>query len=230
LAFPNHSSAPNRGATRLMRYPSLMAHEGTPHPPEALLAAKGRRLAYFTIAWNSLEGLASVAAGAFAGSISLVGFGIDSFIEVASGSAVLWRFFGRTAGAHRERIALRIIGACFLSLAVYLTYESAHTLLKRESPERSIPGIAIACVSLVAMPLLSRAKKRVGMQLGSRAMHADAVQTDFCVWLSAILLVGLLLNALFGWWWADPVAALLMVPLIAKEGIDCLRGETCDTC
>lgn len=197
---------------------------------QAGLAQKGRRLAYFTIAWNCLEGLVSITAGAFAGSISLVGFGIDSFIEVASGSAVLWRFSATAAGERREKIALRFIGACFLALAAYLVYESAGNLLRQELPERSIPGIAIACASLVAMPLLSRAKKRVAMQLGSRAMHADAVQTDFCVWLSAILLAGLLLNALFGWWWADPVAALLMVPLIAKEGVESLRGEACDTC
>ena len=197
---------------------------------EVSLAKRGRRLAYFTIAWNCLEGLVSVAAGGFAGSISLVGFGIDSFIEVASGSAVLWRFSGGAAGVHREKSALRFIGLCFLALAAYLAYESVQDLSRREPPKRSIPGIAIACASLIAMPLLSRAKKRVGAQLDSRAMRADAVQTDFCVWLSAILLGGLLLNALLGWWWADPVAALLMVPLIAREGIESLRGDTCDSC
>ena len=200
---------------------------------QVFLARKGRTLAYFTIVWNCLEGLASVAAGAFAGSISLVGFGIDSFIEVASGSAMLWRFSGGTGGAgaaHRERSALRFIGICFVALAAYLIYESARDLLRGTAPERSIPGVVIACASLVAMPLLARAKKRLGAQLGSRAMQADAKQTDFCVWLSAILLAGLLLNALLGWWWADPAAALLMVPLIAKEGIESLRGKACATC
>lgn len=194
------------------------------------IAQKGRRLAYFTIAWNCLEGLVSVAAGALASSISLIGFGIDSFIEVASGSAVLWRFSGSAAGEHREKAALRIIGACFLALAAYLVYESTHNLFKHELPDRSIPGIVIACASLVAMPLLSLAKKRVAARAGSKALRADAAQTDFCTWLSAILLGGLLLNALLGWWWADPAAALLMAPLIAKEGIESLRGETCDSC
>lgn len=117
-----------------------------------------------------------------------------------------------------------------MALAAYLTYESARDLLRGTAPERSIPGVVIACASLVGMPLLSRAKKRLGAQLGSRAMQADAKQTDFCVWLSAILLAGLLLNALLGWWWADPAAALLMVPLIAKEGIESLRGKACASC
>ena len=207
-----------------------MAQDSTAQAGAALLAKKSRRLAYLTIVWNGLEGLVSVVAGAFAGSISLVGFGIDSFIEVASGSAILWRFSGRAAGAHREKAALRVIGLCFLALAAYLAYESAHDLLKRQAPERSVAGIVIACAALVAMPLLSRAKKRVGAQLGSRAMQADAAQTDFCFWLSAILLAGLLLNALLGWWWADPAAALLMVPLIAREGVQSLRGESCDSC
>lgn len=207
-----------------------MARECSAPPAGPLLTATGRRLAYFTIVWNSLEGLVSIVAGAFAGSISLLGFGIDSFIEVASGSAVLWRFSGSAAGHHREKSALRFIGFCFFALAAYLTCESAHDLLKRQAPQRSIAGIAIAGAALVAMPLLSRAKKRVAAQLGSPAMHADAAQTDFCMWLSAILLGGLLLNALLGWWWADPAAALLMVPLIAKEGLASLRGETCDAC
>lgn len=206
------------------------ARDSIPEAARICLARKGRRLAYFTVAWNCLEGLASVISGAFAGSISLVGFGIDSFIEVASGSAVLWRFSGSASGAHREKSAVRLIGLCFVALAAYLTYESARDLLSGTAPERSIPGVVIACVSLVAMPLLSRAKKRVGAQLDSRAMQADAKQTDFCMWLSAILLAGLLLNALLGWWWADPAAALLMVPLIAKEGMESLRGKTCASC
>ena len=207
-----------------------MTQDSFAEAAQTSLARRGRRLAYFTIAWNCLEGLVSIAAGAFAGSISLVGFGVDSFIEVASGAAVLWRFSGGADGMHRERSALRLIGICFVALAAYLTYESAQDLLRGTAPERSIPGVAIACASLVAMPLLSRAKKHVGAQLGSQAMQADAKQTDFCVWLSAILLAGLLLNALLGWWWADPAAALLMVPLIAKEGIESLRGRACASC
>jgi divalent metal cation (Fe/Co/Zn/Cd) transporter len=193
----------------------------------------GRRLEYFTITWNSFEGLVAIVAGAIAGSISLVGFGIDSFIEVTSGSVLLWRM-SVDAEVHRrelnERQALRIVGACFLLVAAYITYESALDLWSRRAPEHSIPGIILACVSLTVMPLLSRAKRRVGRALGSAAMHADAKQTEFCTYLSAILLAGLLLNALFGLWWADPVAALIMVPIIAKEGIKGLQGKACDEC
>jgi divalent metal cation (Fe/Co/Zn/Cd) transporter len=183
----------------------------------------GRRLEYFTIAWNALEGVVAVVAGAIGGSISLVGFGIDSFIEVTSGSVLLWRM-SVDAEVHRrelnEKRALRIVGVCFLLLAAYIAYESALDLWSRRAPEHSLPGIVLACVSLVVMPLLSRAKRKVGTALGSAAMHADAKQTEFCTDLSAILLAGLLLNTLFGLWWADPVAALLMVPIIAKEGIE----------
>jgi divalent metal cation (Fe/Co/Zn/Cd) transporter len=193
----------------------------------------GRRLEYFTIAWNALEGLVAVVAGAVAGSISLVGFGIDSFIEVTSGSVLLWRMSVDAEVQRRElneRRALRIVGVCFLLLAAYIAYESVLDLWSRRAPEHSIPGIVLACVSLVVMPLLSRAKRKVGHALGSAAMHADAKQTEFCTYLSAILLAGLLLNAFFGLWWADPVAALIMVPIIAKEGIEGFQGKACDEC
>jgi divalent metal cation (Fe/Co/Zn/Cd) transporter len=124
-------------------------------------------------------------------------------------------------------MALRLVGVCFLALAVYVAVESIRDLLSRDAPEHSVFGIVIACVSLIVMPILSRAKKRVGTELNSTAMHADAKQADFCVYLSAILLLGLALNALFGWWWADPVAGLVMVPIIAREGYRGLRAETC---
>src|SRR6266850_5359573 len=194
---------------------------------------RGRRLEYFTIAWNALEGLVAVVAGAIAGSISLVGFGIDSFIEVTSGSVLLWRMSVDAEVQRRElneKRALRIVGLCFLLLAAYIAYESALDMWSRRASEHSIPGIVLACVSLVVMPLLSRAKRKVGRALGSAAMHADAKQTEFCTYLSAILLAGLLLNAFFGLWWADPVAALSMVPIIAKEGIEGLQGKACDDC
>ncbi len=191
---------------------------------------RGKRLEYFTIAWNSLEGIVAVVSGILAGSISLVGFGVDSFIEVTSGTALLWRM-SVDAEAHRreriERITLRIVGACFLSLAAYVGYEAASNLLGKKAPEHSLPGIILACVSLVVMPLLSRAKRRVGAHLKSAAMNADAKQTEFCTYLSAILLGGLLLNMVYGLWWADSVAALVMVPIIAKEGVDGLRAKTC---
>ena len=194
---------------------------------------RGRRLEYFTIAWNSLEGLVALVAGAIAGSISLVGFGIDSLMEVTSGSVLLWRMSVDADVLRRERNerrALRVVGICFLFLAAYIAYESAVDLWSKRAPEHSIAGIVLACVSLVVMPLLSRAKRKVGRALGSAAMHADAKQTEFCTYLSAILLAGLLLNTFFGLWWADPVAALIMVPIIAKEGIEGLQGKACDEC
>ena len=192
------------------------------------IALRGKRLEYFTIAWNMLEGIASVIAGAIVGSISLVGFGLDSFIEVASGTALLWRMSVDADESRRERnetVSLRIVGACFLCLAAYIGLESIRELLAKKASEHSIAGILIAIVSLIVMPLLSKAKRQVGQQLGSAAMHADARQTEFCTYLSAILLAGLLLNMSVGWWWADPVAALVMVPIVAKEGIDSIRGE-----
>ena len=194
------------------------------------MARRGKHLEYFTIAWNTVEGLVAVVAGTLAGSISLVGFGIDSFIEVTSGAVLLWRMSVDADVRKRERrekLSLRIVGVCFLALAAYVGYESVSGLVSRKSPDHSIPGIVLACVSLVVMPLLSRAKKKVGNELGSAAMRADARQTDFCVYLSVILLLGLLLNAALGWWWADPAAGIIMVPLIAKEGVDAMKGETC---
>ncbi|MBS1849320.1 MAG: cation transporter [Acidobacteria bacterium] len=194
---------------------------------------RGRYLEYFTVFWNVGEGLVAVIAGAVAGSISLLGFGIDSFIEVTSGVALLWRMSVDSEIQSRERNerrALTIVGACFLALAVYIAYESAMDLWSKKAPEHSVPGIILACASLIAMPLLSRAKRKVGHALGSAAMHADAKQTEFCIYLSAILLAGLLLNALFGLWWADPVAGFAMVPIIAKEGIEGLRGKACGDC
>ena len=197
------------------------------------IARRGRRLEYFTILWNILEGIVAVVAGAVSGSISLVGFGIDSFIEVTSGAALLWRMAVDADVEKRERnerLALRIVGFCFLALAVYVTYESVSDLWRKQAAEHSIPGIVLACVSLIVMPMLSQAKRRVGYALGSAAMHADAKQTEFCVYLSAILLGGLILNAVFGLWWADPLAALVMAPIIAKEGIEGIQGKGCDAC
>jgi divalent metal cation (Fe/Co/Zn/Cd) transporter len=195
-----------------------------------LIAARGKRLEYFTIGWNTLEGIAAVTAGAIAGSISLTAFGIDSFIEVTSGAALLWRMSVDANEQQRERnerIALRLVGASFLALAAYVALESVYDLVSRQAPEHSVFGIVIACVSLVGMPMLSRAKRRVGKELKSAAMQADATQTDFCVYLSTILLLGLVLNALFGWWWADPLAGLVMVPIIANEGYHGLKAEAC---
>jgi divalent metal cation (Fe/Co/Zn/Cd) transporter len=184
---------------------------------------RGIRLEYVTIAYNSLEAVIALLAGVFAGSIALVGFGLDSVVEVTSGAALLWRLRG---DARRETAALKTVGVCFLVLSAYVTYEAAEALYLRRVPERSAPGIALAAVSMFAMPLLSRAKRQVAGQIASAAMHADARQTEFCAYLSAILLAGLL-NALLGWWWADPAAALVMAPIIAREGWGALRGKRC---
>jgi divalent metal cation (Fe/Co/Zn/Cd) transporter len=199
-------------------------------PDRSRLAQRSRRLEYFTIVWNSLEGLIAVAAGALAGSISLVGFGVDSFIEVTSGTALLWRMSVDADEQHRERrerLTPRIVGASFLALAGYVAYEAIADLATRSAPEVSRVGIALAAVSLVVMPVLARKKREVGRALGSRAMQADATQTEFCMYLSGILLAGLALNALFGLWWADPIAGLVMTPIIAREGVEGLRGNTC---
>jgi divalent metal cation (Fe/Co/Zn/Cd) transporter len=196
----------------------------------ASLVRHGRRLEYFTIGYNSLEGLVAVVAGLLAGSIVLVGFGFDSLIEVTSGAALVWRLHSDANEARRERveaITLRIVGVCFLLLAAYVSYDSIKALIWREEPRESIPGIVLAIASLIVMPLLVRAKRRVARSIKSAALMADSKQTELCTYLSAILLAGLLLNALVGWWWADPVAGLVMVPIIVKEGIEGLRGETC---
>ena len=190
---------------------------------------RGRWLEYVTVGWNSLEGIIAIGAGLVAGSIALVGFGFDSVIEVASGVALLWRLH-MDAPEKRERaeqVALKVVGVSFLALAAYVAFDALKSLVTREPPEASYVGMAVATLSLIVMPLLARAKRRVAAKINSRAMQADSRQTDICAYLSAILLGGLILNALFGWWWADPAAALVMTPIIGKEGVAALRGETC---
>lgn len=196
----------------------------------------GIRLEYVTLAWNGFEALVAIVSGVIAGSIALVGFGLDSVIEMSSGATLLWRLKSDADECRREkveRIALRIVGASFIALAVYVTADAARSLWRHARPEESISGIVIAAAALIVMPLLARAKRRVAAGIDSGAMQADSRQTDLCAYLSAILLAGLVLNATLGWWWADPGAALIMVPLITKEGVEALRGKTCacdDTC
>ncbi len=197
------------------------------------LVARGRRLEYFTIAWNAFEAAVALISGLLAGSISLVSFGLDSVIETISAVILLWRLHAEDDLLRRERtelIAHRVVGACFLLLAAYVASEALHALWIRATPERSVPGVLIAIAAIVVMPLLGRAKRRVAEQMGSRALHADSRQADFCAYLSAILLAGLLMHAWLGWWWADPVAALIMTPIIAREGVQGLRGQGCDDC
>jgi divalent metal cation (Fe/Co/Zn/Cd) transporter len=200
-------------------------------PGRTALVRRGRRLAWFTVGWNALEGLVAIASGLAAGSIALIGFGADSYVEVFAGVVVLWRLAAERRGSEAaERRALRLIAVTFFLLAIGVGVESVRTLLAGEHPAESLPGILLAVVSLLVMPLLARAKRRVGRQLGSQALQADATETSLCVWLSGILLAGLGLNALVGWWWADPVAALGVVYVAAREGVENWRAEHVDDC
>ncbi len=189
---------------------------------------RGRILEYITIGYNSLEGLVALVSGLVAGSIALVGFGFDSAIEVTSGIILLWRLsVSLTRQQKAEELSLRLVGASFLALAAYVLYDATSLIVERKAPEESTIGIILAIMSLLIMPLLARAKRSVAKEINSQALVADAKQTELCTYLSAILLIGLLLNALLGWWWADPLAALIMTPIIISEGIKALRGKTC---
>jgi divalent metal cation (Fe/Co/Zn/Cd) transporter len=199
-----------------------------PAEMRAHLIRRGLHLEYLTLAWNLLEAVIAVSAGILAGSIALVGFGVDSVIEMSSGAILLWRLASDREEESRERIearALQLVGASLLALAAYVAIEAAKTFIEGEAPHTSYIGIGLAIASLIVMPLLARAKRRVAAGIASRALVADSRQTDICAWLSAILLAGLVLNAWLGWWWSDPAAALLMLPFIAKEGIEALKGE-----
>ena len=183
---------------------------------------------YFTVGWNVLEGIIAIAAGVIAGSIALVGFGLDSYIEVASGLALIWRLKKRGFGDEEaeelaEKKAIFFVGVTFFVLAAYVVYESGKKLLVQEQPEESLIGIILALVSLVVMPLLAMYKKKIAAEINSRALRADALETLACSYLSLTLLLGLGANALFGWWWADPVAALAMVYFLLKEGMEAIQ-------
>ncbi len=191
---------------------------------------RGRLLEFFTIGWNLIEAFVAIGAGLVAGSTSLIGFGIDSIIESSSGIVLLWRLQEGERGEEREKFALKLVGVSFLLLAGYIAFDAVKSLMYFEPPQVSFVGIGLAVLSVIIMPLLALAKLKVAENLNSKAMKADSRQTDICAYLSAILLVGLSLNALFGWWWADSAAALLMIPIIVKEAFEALRGETCGDC
>lgn len=197
-----------------------------------VLVRRSYRLNVITLAYNAVEGVVALIAGAVAGSIALTGFGLDSLIELAASMTALWRLRADVrpdAREHAERVSLRVIGVLFLALAAYVGIDAALALVRREEPNESLAGIIIAALSVIVMPVLARAKRRVALQLGSGALAAESEQTSLCAYLSAILLGGLLLNATLGWWWADPVAGLVMVPIIAWEGIEGVRGRSdCD--
>lgn len=185
------------------------------------------RLEYFTVAWNTAEALVAMLAGYLAGSIALVGFGLDSVIETISGGTLLWRLKQRgDFETEAESRALRIVGLTFLALAAYVSYESLSDLWLRHQPKESLVGIILAAVSLVVMPLLGGAKRQTARRLNSRALAADGMETYLCSYLSFALLLGLGLNAWLGWWWADPAAALAMVAFMIREGLEALRERT----
>ena len=185
----------------------------------------GRRVEYFSIAWTSVEAIIGVTVGILAGSVALIGFGADSIIEVASSCVLLWWL--AEGSIDRDRTAQRLVGACFFALAGYIALDASMDLLKREAPRVTYVGIIYAAACVIVMPLLARAKRRVAARLNSHALHADSHQSDICAYLSVILLLGLALNAVLGWWWADPIAALCMLPIIIREGVAGLRGQTC---
>jgi divalent metal cation (Fe/Co/Zn/Cd) transporter len=193
------------------------------------LERRARLLAWLTIAWNTIEGVVAVAAGLAAGSLALVGFGLDSGVEVFAGVVVLWHLGG--VSEERERRALRLIAVSFFALAAYVVAEAARDLAAGREAGESTVGIVLAAVSLMVMPALAWVKRRTGRRLGDRVVVADSTETALCSYLSAILLAGLALNAAVGWWWADPLAALGIAALAAREGREAWRGETgCESC
>jgi divalent metal cation (Fe/Co/Zn/Cd) transporter len=197
------------------------------------LVRRGLALNYLTIGYNVIEAVVAIGAGIVSGSVALLGFGLDSVIEVTASGAAQWRLRADIDASRRERVehlTLRIIGWSFLALAVYVALDSANALLRREAPERSVVGLVLLALSAVVMPILARAKRTVARAMTSRALEADAMQTSLCAYLSVIALAGVAANAALGWWWADPVAALAMVPIIAREGIEGVRAQPRDCC
>jgi divalent metal cation (Fe/Co/Zn/Cd) transporter len=195
----------------------------------AVLNRRSLWLAYATAGYNVLEGVVAIAAGAAATSAALLGFGLDSFIEVSAALVVIWQFRSRLPEA-RERLALKLIATSFFALAAWIAFDAVRHLVGAQEAAVSPAGIVIAAVSLVVMPLLVWAKRRTGRELGSATVVAESVQTLLCTYLSGVLLAGLLLNWAFGWSWADPVAALAIAAVAVKEGVEAWRGEQCDDC
>lgn len=193
------------------------------------LNRRARLLAWATVAYNTGEGVVAVLAGLAASSVALVGFGLDSGVEVLSALAVSWQFNGRADARDRERTALRLIAVSFFALAAYVSVDALRSLVTGGDADPSPVGIALAVSSLLVMPLLVRAKRRVGRELGSATVDADATQTELCTYLSAVLLAGLLLNATLGWTWADPLVALVIATVAAREGRQAWRGDACCT-
>jgi divalent metal cation (Fe/Co/Zn/Cd) transporter len=193
---------------------------------QALLARRIRLLVAATIAYNVIEAAVALTEGARASSTALIGFGLDSLIEVSAAAAIAWQFAAPDPHT-REKAALRFVALSFFALAIYVTVQSVFALFGFSEPRHSPIGIGLAAVSLVVMPVLSLAQRRAGREYGSRSAVADSKQTLLCTYLSAVLLAGLLLNALLGWWWADPIAAMVIAGVAAREGLEAWRGDTC---
>ncbi|MFI6865973.1 cation transporter [Nocardia sp. NPDC050406] len=206
--------------------PALGSVAGPTPERKAVLARRIRWFVAATISYNVVEAVIALGEGARVSSTALIGFGLDSVIEVSSAAAVAWQFAGRDP-ERRERVALRIIAFSFFALALYVSVDAIRGLLGIGEAKHSPIGIALAAVSLAVMPVLSRAQRRAGRELGSASAVADSKQTLLCTYLSAVLLVGLLLNSLFGWSWADPISALVIAAIAIKEGINAWHGDTC---
>lgn len=211
----------------------MSTHAG-PHPHDTVVFVEERRrygrraqlLAGASVTYNVVEAVIAITAGMVAGSVALVGFGLDSVVEVSSGLIILWQF-RHPLPESRERTALRLMALSFFALAGYVTVESARSLLSGHAPDPSPVGIALAATSLLVMPFLSWAQRRTGRALGSNAVVADSTQTLLCTYLSAVLLLGLVLNATLGWYWADPIAGVVIAAVAVKEGRQAWRGEGC---
>jgi divalent metal cation (Fe/Co/Zn/Cd) transporter len=188
---------------------------------------RARLVSWLTVGWNVTEAVVALTAAVLAGSPALLGFGLDSVVESLSSIVMIWRFHRLEHGRHREQRALQLVGGSLLLLASFVLVDASRALVAHDEPAPSYVGIALAVISIALMPILARMKRRIAHEINSSALHADSKQTDICWYLASILLAGVGLNAVLDWWWADPVAALLMVPLIAKEGIDALRGKGC---
>ena len=215
--------------------PLLVVHRAPaargPGLVRARLVRRARLLAWLGLGWHAVEAAVAIGAGIAASSVALVGFGADSLVEGVAGIIVLWRFAAaRAASEDAERRAQRLIGASFVAIAVYVAVESVRALIGGHEPEASWVGIALSAVALVTMPPLALAKTRLGARLGSAATAGEGRQNMLCAYLSAALLVGLVANAALGWWWADPVAALLIAAVALREGREAWRGEQCGCC
>jgi divalent metal cation (Fe/Co/Zn/Cd) transporter len=206
--------------------PSVAAVLGQDRDRRAILGRRARWLALASVAYNGVEAAVALAAGAVASSVALVGFGLDSIVELSSGLIIVWQFAHHLPET-RERRALRMIAISFFALSAYVCAESVRTVLGGHAAEPSTVGIALAATSLAIMPALSRAQRRTGRALGSTTVVAGSKQTLLCTYLSAVLLVGLLLNATLGWWWADPLVGLVVAGLALREGLEAWRGDAC---